>query len=195
MHCAAVWQHSSNSNIKIVHNSIEHFLWNLISFLMMTSLVSGLFSQTLSFGHPVRQVDILGTGWTGGYRFDTKWVCSMGGYAWDIQVFCLRNEVGSVFNDSLNCFCLINVAGTDKEFKQVDEKMPDMFFSTSYLILPKPNLGITGNPVTNVKMFSMLLRRMMICIVQNILHTCKLHFFIFNWLHYFLSIQATVWHK
>ena len=28
MHRAAVWQHSSNSNIKTVHNSIEHFLWN-----------------------------------------------------------------------------------------------------------------------------------------------------------------------
>ena len=28
MHRAAVWKHSSNSNIKIVHNSIEHFLWN-----------------------------------------------------------------------------------------------------------------------------------------------------------------------
>ena len=28
MHRAAVWQHSSNSNIKIVHNSIKHFLWN-----------------------------------------------------------------------------------------------------------------------------------------------------------------------
>ena len=25
---AAVWQHSSKSNIKIVHNSFEHFLWN-----------------------------------------------------------------------------------------------------------------------------------------------------------------------
>ena len=28
MHRAAVWQHSSNSNIKIVHNSIAHFLRN-----------------------------------------------------------------------------------------------------------------------------------------------------------------------
>ena len=28
MRRAAVWQYSSNSNIKIVHNSIEHFLWN-----------------------------------------------------------------------------------------------------------------------------------------------------------------------
>ena len=27
-----VWQHSSNSNIKIVHNSIKHFLWNLSDF-------------------------------------------------------------------------------------------------------------------------------------------------------------------
>ena len=32
MHCAAFWQHSSNLNIKIVHNSIEHFLWNLSDF-------------------------------------------------------------------------------------------------------------------------------------------------------------------
>ena len=29
---AAVWQHSSNSNIKIVHNSIEHFLRNTSDF-------------------------------------------------------------------------------------------------------------------------------------------------------------------
>ena len=28
MHHAAVWQHRCNSNIKIVHNSIEHLLWN-----------------------------------------------------------------------------------------------------------------------------------------------------------------------
>ena len=28
MHRAAAWQYSSNSNIKIVHNSIEDFLWN-----------------------------------------------------------------------------------------------------------------------------------------------------------------------
>ena len=28
MHRAAAWQHRSNSNIKIVHSSIEHFMWN-----------------------------------------------------------------------------------------------------------------------------------------------------------------------
>ena len=28
MRRAAVWQYSSNSNIKIVHNSIEYSLWN-----------------------------------------------------------------------------------------------------------------------------------------------------------------------
>ena len=32
MHRAAAWQYSSHSNIKIVHNSIEHFLWNSSSF-------------------------------------------------------------------------------------------------------------------------------------------------------------------
>ena len=32
MHHAAVWQHSSNSNIEIVRNSIEHFLWNPTDF-------------------------------------------------------------------------------------------------------------------------------------------------------------------
>ena len=33
MHRATVWQHSSNWNIKIVHNSIEHFLWNPSDFI------------------------------------------------------------------------------------------------------------------------------------------------------------------
>ena len=47
MFVSAVWKHSSNSNIKIVHNSIKYFLCNsLISFLVMSSLVCGLFSQT-----------------------------------------------------------------------------------------------------------------------------------------------------
>ena len=32
MHHAVVWQHRSNSNIKIVHNSIDHFLWNTSDF-------------------------------------------------------------------------------------------------------------------------------------------------------------------
>ena len=32
MHPAAVWQHSSNSDIKTIHNSIEHFLWNPSNF-------------------------------------------------------------------------------------------------------------------------------------------------------------------
>ena len=32
MHRAAVWEHSSKSNIKIVHNPIEHFLWNTSDF-------------------------------------------------------------------------------------------------------------------------------------------------------------------
>ena len=34
----------------------------------------------------------LGNRMTRGYRFDAKWVCPMGSYAWDIQVFCSRTE-------------------------------------------------------------------------------------------------------
>ena len=74
MHCAAVWQHSSNSNIKIVHNSIEHFLRNPSDFSsdeVLSCLVCWLFSQTLFFRYPpppqkiVRWVEILGIGWPG----------------------------------------------------------------------------------------------------------------------------------
>ena len=34
----------------------------------------------------------LGNRMARGYRFDAKWVCPMGSYAWGIQVFCSRNE-------------------------------------------------------------------------------------------------------
>ena len=57
----------------------------------------------------------------------------------------------TTFNDSLNCSWLADVAGTDKELKHVDEIMLCMLLSTSTLVLPKPNLGKTGDPVTNVK--------------------------------------------
>ena len=34
-----------------------------------------------------------------GYRFDAKWVCPMGSYAWGIQVFCPRNKAPSHFSN------------------------------------------------------------------------------------------------
>ena len=70
MHRAAVWQHSSNSNIKIVHNSIEHFLWNSSDF----SSDAVLFCLRIVFTNSVfqvppqkivRWVEILGIGWPG----------------------------------------------------------------------------------------------------------------------------------
>ena len=59
----------------------------LISFLMMSSFVCGLSSQTLSFRYPLRKQSgwHLGNRITRGYRFDAKWVCPMGSYAWSIQ--------------------------------------------------------------------------------------------------------------
>ena len=68
MHCAAVWQHSSNSNTKIVHNSIEHFLWNLSDFFSddVLSCLWIVFTNSVFQVPPqkiVRRVDILGIGW------------------------------------------------------------------------------------------------------------------------------------
>ena len=70
MHRAAVWQCNSNSNIKIVHNSIDHFLWNPSGFssgdvlsclwIVFTNSAFQVLPQKI-----VRQVEILGIGWTG----------------------------------------------------------------------------------------------------------------------------------
>ena len=70
MHCAAVWQHSSNSNIKIVHNSIEHFLWNPSDFSSddVLSCLWIVFTNSVFQVPPqkiVRRVEILGIGWPG----------------------------------------------------------------------------------------------------------------------------------
>ena len=70
MHHTAVWQHSSNSNIKIVQNSIEHFLGNSSDFfsdavhsclrIVFTNLVFQVPPQRI-----VRWVEILGIEWAG----------------------------------------------------------------------------------------------------------------------------------
>ena len=93
MHHAAVWQYSSNSNIKIVHNSIVYFLWNPSDFFSddVLSCLSGTPSQNSQAGWD------LGNRMARGYWFDVKWVCPMGSCAWGIQVFCSRNEVSLHF--------------------------------------------------------------------------------------------------
>ena len=70
MHRAAVWQHSSNSNIIIVHNSIEHFLWNPSDFFFddVLSCLWIVFTNSVFQVPPqkiVRRVEILGIGWPG----------------------------------------------------------------------------------------------------------------------------------
>ena len=57
MHRAAVSQHSINSNIKIVHNAIEHFLWNSPDFFSDDNSVFQVRSQKI-----VRRVEILRIG-------------------------------------------------------------------------------------------------------------------------------------
>ena len=41
----------------------------------------------------------LGNRMARGYRFDTKWICPMGSYAWGIQVSCSRNEMVPHFSN------------------------------------------------------------------------------------------------
>ena len=96
MHRAAVLQHNSNSSIKIVHNSIGHFLRESIWFLFWwCPLLSVDCFHKLFFIYPSENSQAgwdLGNSMARGYGFDAKWVCPMGSYAWDIQVFCSRNE-------------------------------------------------------------------------------------------------------
>ena len=71
MHHAAVSQHSSNSNIKIVH---KYFLWNLSDFfsddvlfclwIVFTNSVFQVLAQKI-----VRQVEISEIGWLGDIGF------------------------------------------------------------------------------------------------------------------------------
>ena len=68
--CTAVWQHSSNSNIKVVHNSIEYLLWKPSDFSSDDVLFCLwiVFSNSVFQVHPqkiVRRVEILGIGWPG----------------------------------------------------------------------------------------------------------------------------------
>ena len=97
---AAVWQHSSNSNIKTVHNSIEHFLWNSSDF-SSDDVLSCLWIVFTNFVFQVlpprppppppensQAVQDVGNRMVRGYWFKVKWFCPMESYAWGIQVFC-----------------------------------------------------------------------------------------------------------
>ena len=95
MQRAALWQHSSKSNNKIVHNSTEHFLCNPSDFFSddFRSCLWIVFTNSVFQALPSENSQAgwdLGNRMARGYRFDVKWVCPMGSYAWGIQVFCSR---------------------------------------------------------------------------------------------------------
>ena len=65
-----VWQQGSNSNITIVCNSIEHFLWISSDFFFwyVLSCLRVVFTNSIFQVHPqkiVRRVETLGIGWLG----------------------------------------------------------------------------------------------------------------------------------
>ena len=100
--------YEQNSNNKIVHNSIEHFLCNLSDYFSDDALSCLWIVFTNSVFQPSENSQAgwdLGNRMARGYRFDAKWVYPMGSYAWSIQVFCLRNEVAPHFpNKTLTSF-------------------------------------------------------------------------------------------
>ena len=93
MHCTAVWQHSSNLNIKIFYNSIDYFLWNQSDFSSDNCpfLSVDYFHKLCLSDTPSENSQ---AGWdVGRSRFDVKWVCPMGSFAWSIEVFCSVQEM------------------------------------------------------------------------------------------------------
>ena len=99
-----MWQPSRNSNIKIVHNSIEHFLWNPSDFssddalsclwIVFTNSVFQVPPQKI-----FRRVEILGIRWLGVIGLTRNQ-----SVPWEVmpevfQVFCSRNEVAPHFSN------------------------------------------------------------------------------------------------
>ena len=87
---------SSNSNIKIVYKSIEHFLQNPSDFYSDV-VFDNLYCLWIVFINsffqvPSQKIVRGGGGWdlgnrvARGYRFNARWVCPLGSTAWGIQV-------------------------------------------------------------------------------------------------------------
>ena len=81
-----VWQQGSNSNITIVCNSIEHFLWISSDFLFWWCplMFAGCFHKLYLSGTPSENSQAgwdLGNRMARDYQFDAKWVYPMGSYA------------------------------------------------------------------------------------------------------------------
>ena len=116
----------SNSNIKVVHNSTEHFLWNLSDF-SSDIVFENLCCLWIVFVNSVFQVPpqkIVRGGWdlgnrmARGYRLNAKWVCPLESTAWGIQEFCSSNEVASHLARTPQCSyqCLSSFSMQEQTF-------------------------------------------------------------------------------
>ena len=105
--CTALLHHSTAAtlNIKIVHNLIEHLLWNPSNFFSndVLSYLWIVFTNSVFQVHSTPESSQkswdLGNRMVRGYQLVPKWIYPMGSYAWGIQVFCLRNEVPPHFSN------------------------------------------------------------------------------------------------
>ena len=144
MQGVAVWQHSSNSNIKIVRNSIEHFLWNPSDFSPddVFSCLWILFTNSFFQVTPSENSHVgwgLGNRMARGYWFDAKWVCPMGSYAWGIQVFCSGNEASPHFSNKPLEYLTRNLPWERLILHQTDNPWPS--YSQD---LKRPNYFLRG---------------------------------------------------
>ena len=87
-----IWE--SNLTYRVAHKNVPIFLWQYSFLFWCCPLLSeDCFHKLGLSGTPSENSQVgwdLGNRMTRGYRFDVKWVCTMGSYVWGIQVFCSR---------------------------------------------------------------------------------------------------------
>ena len=119
MHRTAVWQYSSNSNIKIVHNSIEHFLWNPSDFSSddVLSCLWIVFTNSVFQVPPKkipRRFEFLGIAWPGvmvlTWNVSVPWEdmpevfrCSV----WKVRCHLNNSDITSYWTDSFHVMYLL----------------------------------------------------------------------------------------
>ena len=137
MHSAAVWQHSSNWNIKIVHNSIEHFLWNPSDFFSddVLSCLWIVFTNSVFQVPPqkiVRRVEILEIGWPGVIGLTRNesalWGVMPEVFKFSVRemrwVFCSRNEAPPYFSNRTLAYLRHNFPWYRLISRQTDNSWP-----------------------------------------------------------------------
>ena len=96
--CTALLYDSTavTSTLKLSTTLLTFLAESIWFFFWWSPLLSvGCFHKLRLSGTPSENSQVgwdLGNRMAWGYRFDAKWVCPMGSYAWGVHLFCLRNR-------------------------------------------------------------------------------------------------------